>query len=135
MPTTLTCTKCANLYTSDEQHECPDDTASRRPKRKNGAASIAPHPEVVVLERAEAAIELWPTLDSAYGCVNCKAIFRSLDTKALIDDGPGRCPRCGSESCFDVAAAINRPSVSVERLRPIVEMLESELALANEERG
>lgn len=131
MATTLTCPKCGDLYASSEHHMCPDNTASRRPKRRNGAASIAPHPEIVMLERAEEALELWPTLDSAFGCANCKAIFRALDTHALVSDGPGRCPRCQSESCFDVAALINRRCVSVERLQPIVEMLDAELAMAS----
>lgn len=67
----------------------------------------------------------WPTTDAAQGCMNCHAIFRELDN--------GRCPHCKSESCFDVAALVNRPSVSVERLRPIVDALERELYLAEED--
>ncbi len=121
--TTITCSKCQCIHASDETHMCPD-----------GASSIEPYPDITVVESAERAMELWPTLDSAWGCIDCKAIFRALDTKAVVSDGVGRCPRCASESCFDVAAIVNRPSISVERLRPIVELLESELALASEGR-
>lgn len=119
MATTVTCSKCGCPYASDERHVCP-----------NGEASVEAHPEIVTVQSAEDAMSLWPTLDSAFGCVNCKAIFRALDTKALVTDSEGRCPRCGSESCFDVAAAINKPSVSVERLRPIVDALDGALESA-----
>lgn len=65
--------------------------------------------------RLETLMAKWPTTDAAWGCMNCRAIFRELDN--------ARCPHCQSEACFDVAALINRPSVSVERLRPIVDAL------------
>jgi transcription elongation factor Elf1 len=62
----------------------------------------------------------WPTLDTAFGCENCRSMIRKLDEH-------GRCPRCGSESVYDVAMALSveRDVVSVEKLRPLVEMLEA----------
>lgn len=53
--------------------------------------------------RLEGLMARWPTTDSAWGCMNCHAIFRELDN--------ARCPHCKSESCFDVAALVNRPTV------------------------
>lgn len=128
MPTTYGCVKCGGLYGNNESHQCSDDTAARRAHlpRRNGSDSVATLPEVVALERAESAMELWPTIEEALGCENCRAIFRRLDNT--------RCPHCQSESCFDVAAILGRRAVvSVERLRPIVEMLESELAASEEQ--
>jgi hypothetical protein len=80
-------------------------------------------PETAVeQQRLEDLMAKWPTTDSAWGCMNCLAIFRELEN--------ARCPHCKSESCFDVAAALDKPSVSIERLRSIVDTLEAELALA-----
>lgn len=41
----------------------------------------------------------WPTLDEAFGCENCRGLFRRADNAI--------CPHCGSASVFDAASALN----------------------------
>lgn len=81
---------------------------------------LPPNPEEMLTERAATIAEQWPTLDSAWGCENCRALFRTAPN--------ARCPHCGSESVFDLLAAIMRPVVALDKLRPLVDALERELA-------
>jgi len=73
-----------------------------------------------LIERTNLALEQWPHLacttqhehteqcrGSAYGCMNCNLIFARPERVAMIGDTVGRCPKCGSESVFDVAGALS----------------------------
>jgi hypothetical protein len=83
--------------------------------------SNAMTPEADIAQRTATALREWPTLDAAWGCENCRALFRGLD-------GSGRCVHCGSEAVFDVAELLKRDVVSVERLRPLLDVLDGVLA-------
>jgi hypothetical protein len=72
----------------------------------------------LIADRLHVALEQWPHLNRAFGCLNCELIFAEPKRVAMVSDTVGRCPQCGSESVFDVAAAL-----AMER-RPVGEVLE-----------
>lgn len=67
----------------------------------------------LLADRTEAAFGQWPTLGSAYGCMDCGGLFRTLIIRPLNDAGAGElagiagsCPHCSSRSVFDAAAVL-----------------------------
>lgn len=48
----------------------------------------------IVVERAVASTEQWPTLTEAMGCLDCSILFRTAQPS---------CPHCGSSSMLNVA--------------------------------
>ncbi len=66
--------------------------------------------EGLIEERIDSVLAEWPTLKSAWGCVNCEALFRE-------PIGTSRsCPHCQSESVFDAASVLASERVSVSEL-------------------
>ena len=49
----------------------------------------------LIAGRFEDAMAQWPTLDQMHGCLDCKHVFR------VVDSG---CPRCESKSVINLAA-------------------------------
>ena len=56
-------------------------------------------PETMQLARAATALEDWPTLNQAYGCLDCNHLFKNLPNE--------RCPSCASRAIIDVAVILN----------------------------
>lgn len=73
----------------------------------------------LIATRTQLALEQWPHLSRAYGCLNCELLFAEPETSALVSDSVGRCPGCRSESVFDVAAAL-----AVERM-PVADVVQT----------
>ena len=56
--------------------------------------------DLLLSDRFDATMQLWPTLDEAWACLDCRAMFRKPEN--------ARCPACSSEAIFDVASAVNQ---------------------------
>jgi hypothetical protein len=62
--------------------------------------TIAPPDEAkLIAQRTQLALDQWPHLNSAWACANCEILFRFPTTD--------KCPCCGSESVFDLGAALS----------------------------
>jgi len=59
--------------------------------------------ERLINERVAAAVEHWPTLTEAFGCLDCGFLFR----RAKKDGVKHGCPLCTSTSIIDVARHFN----------------------------
>lgn len=55
--------------------------------------------DTLLSERFNSVMQAWPTLDEAWACLDCRALFRKPEN--------ARCPACNSEALFDVAAVLN----------------------------
>lgn len=58
-----------------------------------------PSYDSIIDERVFKLMNNWPRVDHASGCIDCGLIFREPELGR-------KCPGCGSESVFDVAAAL-----------------------------
>lgn len=125
MNITVTCPDCLCIHASDEQHACPGANASTDvdvPARVRMQSY-----DDLIDERVRMLMREWPTLDEAHACVNCHAIVRMLNAQQ-------RCPRCGSESTFDLASALASPradthaGISAADLLPALNALDSVLS-------
>jgi hypothetical protein len=68
---------------------------------------VADRAERLVEARVAAAVIHWPTLEQAFGCLDCKFLFRLPDRSAVSLER-NHCPLCESTSIIDVAQFFNK---------------------------
>src|SRR5687767_7369525 len=87
-------------------------TTTASPASSHGETNhMADYDEQLHMERTTLAMEQWPTLNACWGCANCDLIFKQpLNSTEPNKSAQYRCPKCGSESIFDMAAAMKRRS-------------------------